>query len=335
MVVYKFASPVVHSCRSLSHQTIVHRWDQHTLKRTSFTLDSLLRSRSWGRRATPLTATPQMYLQAHQKMHDLRHYKTVPTQGFIDQIRMTLHMLASPLDSEAEHRASQPKRAKLPNHCTSSPWKAILTTRRAWLVVVFVYLALPDLSIISEASPTKVVKVNNSNLRHSGQNGEPSRERRPVKVNDLLLSQITQTPSTTRIVKMFCRVGRFLAMNENGTISGTLSQGVNETFELQSYGPSIVRIRHVKTGFFIAMDRRGRLRAKRVSEITALTREANFFQKHEENLFVSFASEKFYMRNAFDMFLGLRKGGDPRNPTQTLPGQEAVQFLLLQPSRYQ
>ncbi|XP_032228973.1 fibroblast growth factor 9 isoform X3 [Nematostella vectensis] len=268
-----------------------------------------------------------MYLQAHQKMHDLRHYKTVPTQGFIDQIRMTLHMLASPLDSEAEHRASQPKRAKLPNHCTSSPWKAILTTRRAWLVVVFVYLALPDLSIISEASPTKVVKVNNSNLRHSGQNGEPSRERRPVKVNDLLLSQITQTPSTTRIVKMFCRVGRFLAMNENGTISGTLSQGVNETFELQSYGPSIVRIRHVKTGFFIAMDRRGRLRAKRVSESRRW--DTFFYQQLEHNLFQSFSSTKYYKENPYDMFIGLKRSGLTKNGLGTLPGQDSVQFLIL------
>ncbi|XP_032228974.1 fibroblast growth factor 9 isoform X4 [Nematostella vectensis] len=240
---------------------------------------------------------------------------------------MTLHMLASPLDSEAEHRASQPKRAKLPNHCTSSPWKAILTTRRAWLVVVFVYLALPDLSIISEASPTKVVKVNNSNLRHSGQNGEPSRERRPVKVNDLLLSQITQTPSTTRIVKMFCRVGRFLAMNENGTISGTLSQGVNETFELQSYGPSIVRIRHVKTGFFIAMDRRGRLRAKRVSESRRW--DTFFYQQLEHNLFQSFSSTKYYKENPYDMFIGLKRSGLTKNGLGTLPGQDSVQFLIL------
>ena len=54
-----------------------------------------------------------------------------------------------------------------------------------------------------------------------------------------------------------------------------------------------------------------------------------FYQNHEENLFVSFASLKFYRNNLYDMFIGIKRNGKPRFATHTLPGQLATQFVVL------
>ena len=57
--------------------------------------------------------------------------------------------------------------------------------------------------------------------------------------------------------------------------------------------------------------------------------ECLFYQNHEENLFVSFASYKYYMKEPFDMFISLKRNGDFKLATSTLPGQDSIQCLPL------
>ena len=59
------------------------------------------------------------------------------------------------------------------------------------------------------------------------------------------------------------------------------------------------------------------------------TDECLFYENHEENLFVSFASYKYYMSEHYDMFLGIKRSGEFKQPTSTLPGQDSIQFIVL------
>jgi len=95
-------------------------------------------------------------------------------------------------------------------------------------------------------------------------------------------------------------------------------------FELQSFGPSIVRIRSIETGNFLAIDSKGVLQTKKNA-----TDECLFYQNHEENLFLSFASFKYYMNEHYDMFISIKKNGEVKQATSTLPGQDAIQFIAL------
>ena len=57
-----------------------------------------------------------------------------------------------------------------------------------------------------------------------------------------------------------------------------------------------------------------------------------FYQNHEENLFVSFSSMKYYRHNLYDLFLGIKGNGRIKSGRNTLPGQDSVQFVAFNPS---
>ena len=50
--------------------------------------------------------------------------------------------------------------------------------------------------------------------------------------------------------------------------------------------------------------------------------------------FHSFASHKYYRRHRHDLFIGIKKNGSFKAPLSTLPGQTAVQFMVLHLNRY-
>ncbi|XP_020610812.1 fibroblast growth factor 1-like [Orbicella faveolata] len=152
------------------------------------------------------------------------------------------------------------------------------------------------------------------------------RNRRPeVHVKERGPIKLTKFPTNSKRVRLFGRVGLFLHCNVNGTVSGSLNQlSMFVKFELQSFGPSIVRIRSIETGNFLAIDSKGVLQTKKNA-----TDECLFYQNHEENLFVSFASFKYYMNEHYDMFISIKKNGEVKQATSTLPGQDAIQFIAL------
>lgn len=153
-----------------------------------------------------------------------------------------------------------------------------------------------------------------------------SRNRRPeVHIKARGLINLTKSPTNSKQVRLFGRVGLFLHCNANGTVSGSLNRlSKFVKFELQSFGPSIVRIRNIETGKFLAIDSKGVLQTKKNA-----TDECFFYQNHEENLFVSFASFKYYMNEHYDMFISIKRNGEVKQATSTLPGQDAIQFIAL------
>ncbi|XP_078373193.1 fibroblast growth factor 1-like [Oculina patagonica] len=156
--------------------------------------------------------------------------------------------------------------------------------------------------------------------KHTQRNKRPAvhvKERGPVK--------LTKFPTNSKQVRLFGRVGLFLYCNANGTVSGSLNQFSKFVkFELQSFGPSVVRIRSIETGQFLAMDSKGVLETTKDA-----TDDCLFYQNHEENLFVSFASFKYYMSEHYDMFISIKRNGEVKQATSTLPGQDAIQFIAL------
>ncbi|RMX46030.1 hypothetical protein pdam_00002079 [Pocillopora damicornis] len=136
---------------------------------------------------------------------------------------------------------------------------------------------------------------------------------------------LTQRPTNSRRIRLFGRVGLFLHCNANGTVSGSLNRHSSYVkFELQSFGPSIVRIRSIGTGKFFAINSKGILHT-----IGEATDECLFYQNHEENLFLSFASFKYYMKEHYDMFISIKRNGEVKQATSTLPGQDSIQFIAL------
>ena len=67
----------------------------------------------------------------------------------------------------------------------------------------------------------------------------------------------------------------------------------------------------------------------RLTQQKDATEDCLFYQNHEENLFVSFASFKYYMNEHYDMFLSVKRNGEVKQPFSTLPGQDSIQFITL------
>lgn len=62
----------------------------------------------------------------------------------------------------------------------------------------------------------------------------------------------------------------------------------------------------------------------------AASKDYYFYLNHEENSFVSFSS--YYRKKKkklFEMFLGIKRGGEVKNGKQTSAGQDSIEFLLL------
>ncbi|XP_015759177.1 PREDICTED: fibroblast growth factor 1-like isoform X1 [Acropora digitifera] len=197
-----------------------------------------------------------------------------------------------------------------------------------------------------------------SELQSSQLRKQTLKSKRPkVHARNSTWVNLTKLPTNSKRIRLFGRVGLFLHVNANGTVSGSLNQNSQFVkFEIQSFGPSIVRVKNVETGKFLAINSKGILQTRanckcsygsrevkeatrvklvnvgRRGEINAVSDgsiDCLFYQNHEENLFVSFASFKYYMREQYDMFLSIKRNGEVKQPTSTLPGQDSIQFIAL------
>ncbi|XP_032228975.1 fibroblast growth factor 1 [Nematostella vectensis] len=132
-------------------------------------------------------------------------------------------------------------------------------------------------------------------------------------------------PTHTRRVRLFCRTGWILQGKTDKKLCGTTNTTSHQTlFDLESYGRSIVRLKHVQSQRYIAINHKGRLLMQ-----GSLQDDSLFKTKHEENGFHSFASRKFSLRHRHDLFIGIQKNGFCKPPKRTFPGQTAVQFIIL------
>ncbi|XP_031566983.1 fibroblast growth factor 1-like [Actinia tenebrosa] len=136
----------------------------------------------------------------------------------------------------------------------------------------------------------------------------------------------TKKPTNREHCKIFCRSGYHLQILPNGLVRGTVMQSSKHVlFEMQSFGPSLVKIKSVATGRYLSMRRDGSLRATRHSN----SRETIFKETHEMNAFHSYASHKYYRETPHDMLVGIKRNGEVKRATRTMHGQTATQFLVI------
>ncbi|XP_068696118.1 fibroblast growth factor 1-like [Montipora capricornis] len=150
----------------------------------------------------------------------------------------------------------------------------------------------------------------------------------PLRINYEIFQVASKGPSHVEIVQLFCKTGYFLALDvsaRKNRVVGTVNQSSENTFfEFQSFGTSIVRLRNLATGRFLAINSNGRVVTQ------AKTCDDSIFQTiYEENYFHTFTSHKYFRYKHHDLFLGIKQNGRCKSPKLTIPGQISVQFILL------
>ncbi|XP_047127889.1 fibroblast growth factor 1 [Hydra vulgaris] len=140
------------------------------------------------------------------------------------------------------------------------------------------------------------------------------------------LTPISEFPTNKRFYKLANKLSFFLRIKETGEIDGTLNPN-DETALLvfESHGPSVIRIKGVKSNRYLRMNKQGMPTAEHSPPLY----DSLFRLNHEENAWDTFASFKFYFEEKYDMLVGITKEGSLKNPLKASPGQYATQFLSI------
>ncbi|XP_032229003.1 fibroblast growth factor 1 [Nematostella vectensis] len=145
-------------------------------------------------------------------------------------------------------------------------------------------------------------------------------------VNWRSILSLTKKPTNKVRCTIFCRSGYHLQILPTGLVRGTLDQRSKYIhFEMQSFGPSLVKLKSVATGRYLSMKRDGALRTTKHLR----SRETIFQEIHELNAFHSYASHRYFMQNPHDMLVAIKRNGQIKRATKTKPGQTATQFLVI------
>ena len=139
-------------------------------------------------------------------------------------------------------------------------------------------------------------------------------------------SQLTSVWSNCRQMRLFCKTGLYAAVNDLGEIEGVsqkdMEQGADGTFQLESYGTSMVRIFHVSSKKYIAMNNKGDVVMEKEKSDESL-----FYVHQEENSYETYASIKYFIGGMYDMFLSLNKYGRTRSGRNTFAGHKSAQWV--------
>ena len=54
-----------------------------------------------------------------------------------------------------------------------------------------------------------------------------------------------------------------------------------------------------------------------------------FKETHEQNAFHSYASNRYFKEEPYDMLVGIKRNGQVKKATRTVPGQTSTQFLVI------
>ncbi|XP_028410523.1 uncharacterized protein LOC114533219 [Dendronephthya gigantea] len=151
---------------------------------------------------------------------------------------------------------------------------------------------------------------------------EEVKELKTLPYNGLL----SDLPTNVIKCRLFSKTGYLLKMRANGAVHGTLNQSSKYTiFELQSYGPSIIRIKNLATNYYLVMKKNGLYTGdKRSGTLQSLFRET-----HKYNAFTSYSSVKFYHNIPYDMYLGIKSNGKIKRAMKTHRAQNSSQFLVI------
>ncbi|XP_061456872.1 fibroblast growth factor 22 [Rhineura floridana] len=114
----------------------------------------------------------------------------------------------------------------------------------------------------------------------------------------------------------------FLLISGNGKVEGTRQkERLNNIMEIRSVNVGIVAIRSVHSGFYLAMNRKGKIYGTKM-----YSRSCEFKERIEENGYNTYASLHWYHEGR-PMFLSLNGRGLPRQGTKTRRQHLSTHFL--------
>ncbi|XP_012560378.1 putative fibroblast growth factor 1 [Hydra vulgaris] len=154
-------------------------------------------------------------------------------------------------------------------------------------------------------------------------NWQQSKQSKPILVNKGISYSLNQW-TNCRVIYARCRNGLDLAVVNRKVVGINSPYSINGIFEIQSYGTSVVMLKHAETNKYLAMDKKGNIQI-----MATKSDETLFYHYLEENGYITFASVKYYINEYYDLFLSLRKNGKIRKANRTAAGQSASQFLLI------
>ncbi|KAI5758107.1 FGF22 [Gulo gulo luscus] len=150
--------------------------------------------------------------------------------------------------------------------------------------------------------------------RAPGAAGTPGSPRRPRSYPHL--------EGDVRWRRLFSSTHFFLRVDTSGRVQGTRwRHGADSIIEIRSIRVGVVVLKAVHTGFYVAMNRRGRLYGSRV-----YTAHCRFQERIEENGYNTYASLRWRHRGQ-PMFLALDGQGAPRHGGRTQRHHLSTHFL--------
>ncbi|KAL1783416.1 fibroblast growth factor 22 [Sigmodon hispidus] len=122
--------------------------------------------------------------------------------------------------------------------------------------------------------------------------------------------------------RLFSSTHFFLRVDPGGRVQGTRwRHGQDSIVEIRSVRVGTVVIKAVYSGFYVAMNRRGRLYGSRVYSV-----DCRFQERIEENGYNTYASRR-WRHHGRPMFLALDSQGIPRQGRRTRRHQLSTHFL--------
>eukprot|EP00112_Aurelia_sp_Birch-Aquarium-sp1_P002195 Seg1236.4 transcript_id=Seg1236.4/GoldUCD/mRNA.D3Y31 product="Fibroblast growth factor 1" protein_id=Seg1236.4/GoldUCD/D3Y31 len=133
-------------------------------------------------------------------------------------------------------------------------------------------------------------------------------------------------PSNWGNFVLYCKTGWLLQVLPNGVVNGT--RNINDPYaalQIQVLGPTLVRIKGIESGRYVAVSARGRLVSKRYP-----SKETLFQEEILENHYHTFSSDiypKKKKNGQTGWYIGIRKNGWPKRASKARIGETCLQFL--------
>ncbi|XP_018667300.2 uncharacterized protein LOC108949469 [Ciona intestinalis] len=140
--------------------------------------------------------------------------------------------------------------------------------------------------------------------------------------------QLGEFPATSRYQRLLSKSGFFLEVKKRGKVKGTRKKNPFGIMELRSISPGVVAIINVKTGRYLAFDRKGR-----VVGLKTHTPACNFHEKMVGNNYFIFFHEKSIATSRRTIrrtyYLGFDRRGRPKRGHKLQRNNSAAHFQKL------